>query len=78
MTLLTAEKVIGIVGADRLDDHQVSQILNLSATEEELIEAYERCVRGNAVGTETRHAPGAQVLRLVEILSSDESQWDDD
>ena len=71
--MITLEQVHTILGHSRLSEHTLAEIIRLEPTEEEVLEALNRVVRGEGVGAETRHAPNAVVLKLCEILEADEA-----
>lgn len=65
---LSREKIVEIVGAERLADHQIVEVIETGATEKDLVEAFERCVRPGGLGAEVQRAPSQTVSALVEIL----------
>lgn len=71
--MITSQQVRNIIGHSRISDHAISQIVAVGASEKELLEAHSRVVRGDIVGAEVQHGPGATVSRLCEILSADEN-----
>ncbi|MFN3231297.1 MAG: hypothetical protein ACE363_03940 [Alphaproteobacteria bacterium] len=77
MTALNHEQIIRVIGQQTASAHQITEMIETGATEEQLIEAYER-VSQNSVGVETRRPPGDIVNRLIEILTADDPQWDED
>lgn len=73
---LTGERIRRIIG--RADDQVVAEILGLGATEEQVLEAFER-VQGNTASSEAFGRPADTVVGLmVEILSRDEPPADID
>lgn len=77
MAALTRDRVIAILGHGRLDDVRIADVIATGATEEQLLEAFSRVSRSGDVGDEVKRPAGAVVNRLVEILTADESDWDE-
>ncbi len=69
MKHLTREQVEAIVGHDRLDDQMIAEIIETGASEANLVEAYNRTVRGAIVGKESGHPENALVSALCDLLS---------
>lgn len=74
---LTAEQVVRIVGRGRLEDHQIAEIIASGASEEELLEAFDRTNRGGDVGAEVQRPSNPRVEQLCEILTLDEPDWEE-
>lgn len=66
---LNQEQIANIVGLDRLSDHQVIEIIEIGASEAELMEALERTYRPDDTSAEVQHQASLSVRRLCEILS---------
>jgi len=73
--MITSTQIREIVGHSRVSEHAIAKIIDLGPTEEELLEALNRFVRGDAVGAESQRPPNSAVLRLCEILSADENSF---
>lgn len=73
--MITSSQIRGIVGHSRVSEHAITEIIELGSTEEELLEALSRSVRGDIVGAESFRPPNSVVLRLCEILSADEDSF---
>ena len=73
--MITNEQIREIIGHSRVSDHAIALIIELGASEQELLEAQSRMIRGNVVGTESRRPASSAVLRLCEILSADENNF---
>jgi len=70
--MITSTQIREIVGHSRVSEHAIAKIIDLGPTEKELLEAFDRIARGDAIGAETLRPPSSVVLRLCEILSADE------
>lgn len=70
MPRLTRERILQVVGASRVDDHAIVEILRTGATEVELIEALNRITRGSEVGAERMKPMSRTVAALCDILST--------
>lgn len=70
--MINSIQIQEIVGHDGISEHAMMEIIGLGPTEEELLEACNRVVRGDAVGSEVQRAASSVVLKLCEILSADE------
>jgi len=73
--MITSTQIREIVGHSRVSEHAIAKIIDFGPTEDELLEALNRCVRGDVVGAESRHSPNSAVLKLCEILSADENSF---
>jgi len=76
--MITSTQIREIVGHSRVSEHAIAKIIDLGPTEEELLEALNRSVRGDDVGAEALRPPNSAVLRLCEILSTDENSFPGD
>ena len=71
MPRLTRERVVGIVGRSRLDDHAVAEIIRTGASDLELLEAVNRVTRGSSdVGAEKMKPISRTVASLCDILAA--------
>ena len=73
--MITSTQIREIVGHSRVSEHAIVKIIDLGATEQELLEALNRVVRGDIVGAESLRPANSTVLRLCEILSADENSF---
>ena len=73
--MITSAQIHEIVGHSRVSEHAIAEIIDLGPTEAELLEALNRTVRGDAVGSESLRPPNSAVLRLCEILNDDENSF---
>ena len=78
MEKLTRETIVEILGQGRLDDHNIIEIIDTGGTPDDLLEAFNRVVRGGAVGEETQRPAGPVVSALCEILANAEEDWSED
>lgn len=69
MDRLNREKVLHIVGRNRLDDHTIAEVVRTGATEKDLIEAANRLMRGGDLSAENMRPMSPEVRKLCEILS---------
>ena len=70
MTKLTSEDVFRVVGHGRLDDQTLTELITMEATSDDLIEAYERTIRGGTIGAETLRPMSPVVSQLFNILQA--------
>lgn len=75
--MLTRRAIVELVGAARLDDHTIVELVGTGATQSELVEALNRVTRGGEVGAEKMNPMTPRVRRLCEILQSSALGWDD-
>lgn len=71
--MINSTRIQEIIGRDGISEHAIAEIIDLNPNEGELLEAFNRVVRGDAVGAEVLRAPNSTVLKLCEILNTDEN-----
>lgn len=72
---LSRDQVIEICG--RLDDMKIADIIATGATPAELMEARTWLVSDDYLGGDLGRSANGRVGRLVELLRTDETDWDD-
>lgn len=75
---LNQEQIANIVGLERLSDHQVIEIIEIGASEADLMEAFERTYRPGDTSAEVQHEASLTVRQLCEILSVEAELPDED
>lgn len=75
MVKLTRDQVIQICG--RLDDMRIASIIGTGASAAELTEARTWLASDDYLGGDLGKSANGRVARLVELLRTDEAEWDD-
>lgn len=77
MARLNRDKVLHIVGRNRIDDHTIAEVVRTGATEKDLIEAANRIMRGGDLSAENMRPMSPEVRRLCDILAASAMDFGD-